>query len=232
MMCDYGCDQIGRFQIGSRRCCSRFVSQCQAIKAKNSKAHKNKRYLRKRDGKPARAGISIPSPFRGKSLDEIHGVERADQIRARLSQTSRGRSHPQSQETREKLRQIINERYTSGWTPQAGRAKKLIYVSPVAGTVNVDGNWEYEVCKYLDILGLTWRRNTDRFPYINLKGQEARYTPDFWVEEWQTYLEIKGYETALDRCKWVQFKKPLIVWKKTEMQEVWRVNQVGLGAAC
>ena len=53
----------------------------------------------------------------------------------------------------------------------------------------------------------------------NLKGTISHYVPDFWVEELNSYVEVKGYETALDRCKWSQFKEPLVVWKQTELKE-------------
>ena len=54
--------------------------------------------------------------------------------------------------------------------------------------------------------------------YLNLKNQISCYTPDFWVEELNGYLEIKGYETELDRCKWKQFSETLTVWKKKELK--------------
>ena len=65
-----------------------------------------------------------------------------------------------------------------------------------------------------------WKRNTKRFQYINLKGTISHYVPDFWVNELNSYIEVKGYETELDRCKWSQFKDPLVVWKRTNGDEV------------
>jgi hypothetical protein len=44
-------------------------------------------------------------------------------------------------------------------------------------------------------------------------------TPDFYVADFNAYLEIKGHETELDRCKWSQFQHNLIVWKKKELVE-------------
>jgi hypothetical protein len=80
--------------------------------------------------------------------------------------------------------------------------------------VLLDGTWEVAVANWLDENLYTWKRNTNRFSYLNLKGNVSHYTPDFWVTEFNSYLEIKGYETSLDRCKWSQFSEPLIVWKK------------------
>jgi hypothetical protein len=113
----------------------------------------------------------------------------------------------------------IIARYEAGWLPKAGRCKKYRYFSPIAGEVLLDGTWELAVAKWLDTNEYNWKRNTKRFQYINLKGEISFYTPDFWVDEFNSYLEIKGYETALDRCKWSQFTAPLIIWKKKELFE-------------
>ena len=117
-------------------------------------------------------------------------------------------------------REAILARYETGWMPKAGRCKKLTYLSKTAGEVRLDGTWELETAKYLDKMGLTWRRNKERFPYQHPLGYIAHYTPDFYVENWNSYLEVKGFETDLDRCKWSQFRFNLIVWKKLEIFQI------------
>lgn len=110
--------------------------------------------------------------------------------------------------------------YASGWEPTCGRCKKYLHSSPIAGDVKLDGTWEVKVAEHLDKLGVVWKRNRERFSYIRPDGKSATYQPDFYVEDWCTYLEVKGYETALDRAKWEQFDKPLIVWRKKEIQNL------------
>jgi hypothetical protein len=123
-------------------------------------------------------------------------------------------------EFKAKQRERIIARYEAGWMPKAGRCKKYKHVSPIAGEVYLDGTWELSVAKWLDKKEYNWTRNTIRFQYTNLKGTISHYTPDFWVEELNSYIEVKGYETELDRCKWSQFPSPLIVWKKKELIEM------------
>ena len=125
-----------------------------------------------------------------------------------------------TKEFKEQQRVNIIKRYETGWMPKSGRCKKFRYVSPIAGTVLLDGTWELGVAIWLDNQEFKWKRNTKRFQYINLKGQLSHYTPDFFVEELGGYLEIKGYETALDRCKWSQFTDPLVIWKKKELKNI------------
>lgn len=134
---------------------------------------------------------------------------------------SNGGGKPKTEELnnikKEKIRNAINIRYSNGWMPKAGRTKKIKYTSKVAGDVTLDGKWELLVAKYFDNLNLQWKRNTKRFKYINLKNMEAHYTPDFWIEDWKCFVEVKGYETDLDKCKWLQFNEPLKIWKKEEI---------------
>lgn len=133
---------------------------------------------------------------------------------ARIDNKLNPRSH--SEEQKELNRQRIMKRYAEGWMPKAGRCKKYKYTSPVAGTVSLDGTWELTTAKWLDSKGYKWRRNTKRFPYVNLKGKNSYYTPDFYVEG-IGYVEVKGYQTKLDECKWAQFKEPLTVWYRKQI---------------
>ena len=125
-----------------------------------------------------------------------------------------------TEEFKTKQRERIIARYEAGWTPKAGRCKKYKHISPIAGEVYLDGTWELAVAKWLDEKEYNWKRNTTRFRYTNLKETISFYVPDFWVEELKSYVEVKGYETELDRCKWAQFKGPLVVWKRKELTEM------------
>jgi hypothetical protein len=131
---------------------------------------------------------------------------------------------PKTQEAIEdrnrKIKENMLQRYANGWETQCGRAKKIDYESPIAGKIKVDGNWELAVAKYLDSINVKWIRNKKRFDYINLVNKKSTYCPDFWVEDWNTFIEVKGYETDLDRCKWRQFLNPLEIWKKDKLKEL------------
>ena len=118
------------------------------------------------------------------------------------------------EEKRSKLRKVINSRYEMGWSPRAGRCKKIKYFSEIAGEVTVDGTWELSVCKFLDFNKILWKRNTTRFKYIDSEGKNRTYCPDFYLTETETYIEVKGYVTDLDKLKWSQFKEKLEVWDK------------------
>lgn len=229
MLCDFGCgnNSIKTFKTG-KNCCSNSANACPAMKEKNSTIAKNNRaragdsYWKNGHPKGSRGGTSL----KGKTYNEIFGDEEAKKKKQNLShiairnQIYKNLSVEAKTSHAEKARENIVKRYESGWMPKAGRCKKYKHESPTAGIVFLDGTWELSVAKYLDEKKLNWIRNTERFAYINLKGKTSYYTPDFWIQEFNSYLEVKGYETELDRCKWSQFNKPLMVWKKKDLKEM------------
>jgi len=159
---------------------------------------------------------------KGLTKENAPQLTRSDDMKLHLSLVVKGIALTPEKETlrRQKIRDKINKRYALGWESTAGRCVKYDYASPIAGKIKVDGTWELEVAKYFDRLGLTWNRNKKRFPYIKPDGKNATYQPDFFILEWNTFLEVKGYETDLDKCKWSQFKEPLLIWKKDEIAKI------------
>lgn len=199
MICCYGCEQEAVFTLwGKKPCCSSNVSKCPAIRDKISQKSSQQVGVKR--------NWTRSHPWKGKTNEEIHGSERAKEISENISKSLTGRIFQfKSSETRdsyvEKARQRIRKRHDEGWQPRAGRCRKIRYHSAIAGEVVLDGKWELLVAKHLDKLGLAWTRNKVRFSYTNLLQKQSWYTPDFFVKEWNSYLEVKGFQTPLDICK-------------------------------
>lgn len=158
----------------------------------------------------------------GKSYEEIFGIEKANILKEKISKSLIGKPRiitiEKELSRREKLSNSIKKRYESGWMPKAGRCKKIKYYSKIAGNVLLDGNWELNVAEYFDNNNINWKRNTQRFKYNNtIKNKISYYTPDFYLLDENKYIEIKGYETELDKIKWSQFTERLEVWKKNDL---------------
>lgn len=132
--------------------------------------------------------------------------------------TFKGRQH--SEETKQKMSDSRNALYASGWESTAGRCPKYKYTSPIAGNISVDGSWELLFCRYADAKGLKWKRNKKRFPYTKPDGSLSTYQPDFYVDDWKCFVEVKGYETDLDQAKWDQFTEPLKILRRKEIGEL------------
>jgi len=229
MICNYGCGLKASFQLKNKKwCCCKFPNQCPSVRKKNSNSLKNITKKRVRSG---------PGPMTGKipwnkgltKKDDIRiaiGTEKAKRTNKKNGPSFLGKKH--SIETREKMSKTRTEMYINGWkATSCGRAKKYDYISPIAGKIKVDGKWELAVAKYLDSLNINWYRNTKRFSYINLKGKKSTYCPDFYIYDWNSYLEIKGYKTDLDKCKWSQFPKKLEIWTYNILLQKGLINKSG-----
>ena len=226
-VCDYGCGKPAiKFLKSGKGCCSVSVNSCFAMKKRNGAGVSTKRrelgnkYWSNGHPKGSAGGTSL----KGKTYEEIYGNTEATNRKNNLSNKLRGNKvwESLSQEVKDrhakKISAIATKRHAEGWDNKAGRCKKYKYFSPVAGDITVDGTWELAVAQWLDLKQYNWKRNKIRFAYTHLKGHTSHYTPDFWVKELGGYLEVKGYETKLDKCKWRQFTENLVVWKKQDLK--------------
>lgn len=84
---------------------------------------------------------------------------------------------------------------------------------------DLHGTWELKYAMWLDKQGINWIRCKESFEYEFLNSTRL-YTPDFYLIESNTYIEIKGFKTEKDNAKWKQFPKKLIVLTKKELKEM------------
>ena len=210
--CKYGCGQQGIKKINSGEwICSQFPSQCPEIKKKNSASLK---IVRSQNEHPRGATGKIPWN-KGLTKDNSDRMKECGNL---IKKAFKEKGHnwigqKHSQKAKDKMSKTRTEMYIRGWqSTSCGKAKRYKYTSPIAGKISVDGKWELAVAKYLDKLKIKWKRNTKRFPYTNLKGKVSTYCPDFYIFDWSCYIEVKGYKTELDECKWSQFSNKLLIW--------------------
>lgn len=226
-LCDFGCGQLAIHQFkGSKKwCCSINANSCIGKRQRDSEKKKG---INPFIGREHPRGMTGKVPHnKGKTYDETYGEERAKILKKNSSIRNMGVSKGIKQSDTFKINRSIEmkNRYANGWECVAGRCKKYKYSSNIAGNISVDGMWELAVCFYLDFLGLTWKRNNIRFDYIRLDGKNATYLPDFWVNEWNTFIEVKGYETDLDKAKWSQFPKDknLKILRRKEINDIKKI---------
>lgn len=94
-----------------------------------------------------------------------------------------------------------------------GRVKKYEY-----NGIHLDGTWEVIVAQYLDKNNIKWQRPHNSFEYI-WENDVHSYYPDFYLPDYEYYIEVKGYETERDLIKYTTINK-LIVLKKKEINSI------------
>ena len=117
--------------------------------------------------------IGLPSPHKGKKLEEIVGEERAAIIKKNISRRM----------------SVKNNGGRSKWYEVAGQ--------------KCQGTWERNVALKFEELGIEWQKlkiHKDILEYI-MDGQIRSYTPDFYLPAYNVFLEVKGHWWGRDREK-------------------------------
>lgn len=107
---------------------------------------------------------------------------------------------PLTEEHKAKISATINDKVANG-TWHASLARNMHYTYR---GIDLHGMWEVRFAEWLDANNIKWRRPSENFPYT-FEGALHQYTPDFYLIESKTYIEIKGYKTDKDQAKWDQF---------------------------
>lgn len=129
------------------------------------------------------------------------------------SKAAKNRRHTQKQ--REKMSQTVMKKVQDGtWHLSFSKSRTHEYKG-----VKFHGLWEVKFAMNLDDKNVEWRRPTEKFQYT-FEGKTRNYTPDFWIPEMDSYVEIKGYTTPKDEAKWSQFPLKLIVLKGEDLVQL------------
>lgn len=168
---------------------------------------------------------------KAKLLGKEHIV--SDDTRKKLSVTSSGKK--KSPETIEKLK--ISMRAAVQRNPDSYTASNISGRTPIIvyNGIKLKGTWEVETAKWLDAQNISWTNAITGFDY-EWNNATHLYYPDFYLPEFNCYIEVKGYERDRDRAKWKSLDN-LIVLKQREIDkiknkqlvftDVWSLNSDG-----
>ena len=79
-------------------------------------------------------------------------------------------------------------------------SKQSLYERKDGSKVLMDSTWEVAMAERLDHLKITWERREDmKLTYYSKSGRKKNYIPDFYLPEYDIYIEVKGYWTDAAR---------------------------------
>lgn len=87
--------------------------------------------------------------------------------------------------------------------------------------MDFDSPWEldfYEWCLKNNIAVIDY---TGFFKY-EFEGNIHNYNPDYYLPDYNLYVEVKGYHDEKDLCKWSNFTKDLTILFHNEMKMIWK----------
>lgn len=140
----------------------------------------------------------------------------SDETKQKISNVWKGRKH--TKETKEKIsktmQQVVKDKPDSyNGVNINGKVKKYKY-----NNVSLDGSWELLVAQYLDFNNIKWERPHKGFEYI-WNNDKHTYYPDFYLTDYNMYIEVKGFETERDYIKWKALSN-LIIIKRKEIDDI------------
>ena len=97
-----------------------------------------------------------------------------------IPKSFKGRHH--TDEHKQRMRELALERQLGGWHT----SKTIDYKG-----IKLDSRYEYEVAKELDENQVKWKRPT-YFLWEDTNGVKHRYYPDFYLPEYNVYLDPKN----------------------------------------
>tara|TARA_Y100000310_G_scaffold298831_1_gene333129 strand:- start:879 stop:1253 length:375 start_codon:yes stop_codon:yes gene_type:complete len=106
-------------------------------------------------------------------------------------------------------------------------SKRSLYKTSDGKDVMMDSTWEVAMARRLDELSVKWIRNSDlKLEYVTRGRRKRKYIPDFYLPDYDLYIEVKGYWTdaARHKMKDVQKRNPVKILIVESLSEISDVN--------
>lgn len=138
----------------------------------------------------------------------------SDETKEKLSNARKGKIH--TEEHKEKLSKIMKD--VAKDNPNYSFSKNKYFKKEIIDGFRMDSSWESIFANYLNQHNIKWIKNKKSFRYI-FENEEHSYYPDFYLEDFNLYIEIKGQETEKDLAKYKSVKD-LIVLKQNDIKKI------------
>ena len=149
--------------------------------------------------------IRIPTNQFIKAKNENRQIIVSDETKQKISE--KAKLHKHSLETKQKIKESIKQNINNdNWHLSFSKSRTIEYKG-----YKFQGSWEFAFAKYLDNLNIKWERPNKKFDY-KYNNDNHKYLPDFYLSDYNLYIEIKGYPTQKDFCKWEQFTDNLDIY--------------------
>ncbi len=150
--------------------------------------------------------------IKAKETGDIYLV--SDETRKKISDAAKGRVH--TEEHKEKLSKIMKD--VAKDNPNYSFSKNKYFKKEIIDGFRMDSSWESIFANYLNQHNIKWIKNKKSFRYI-FENEEHSYYPDFYLEDFNLYIEIKGRETEKDKAKY-KVVDNLLVLRPKEIDEM------------
>lgn len=156
----------------------------------------------------------IQQSTKGKiNIGEKNGMKRLE-VRQRMSATRSKRLANDPE-----LTKIISENTKKAWADgkfdgvRVGQCKWFAYTKLDGTIIKLQGIWELQFAKWMDENKLKFKTHRGKIPYLDKCGNKHSYYPDFFVYDWDSWVDIKNdyhYEIQKEKFECIIESNPNI----------------------
>ena len=193
------CQICGKQIDGQKEGKSKFCYKCSASfyrnpskKVSREKIKEGRLRFYQQGGKPWNYGVTtenneiwrktaekISKALSGRTFEEVYGIEKAKELKKKISQRSKGENNPMFGKP--------SPHRKGGFREDLGHY--------------VRSTWEADFARILKLHNLDYKYEPRTFRVIKQNGEIVHYTPDFYVKSTSNFYEIKGWLHELDQEK-------------------------------
>ena len=130
---------------------------------------------------------------------------------------------PMTDEAKKNLSEKLKGK-TGGYREGTNKWKGGRVFSLSAGKeVWLDSRWEIEFIDILNFHNIKWKKNYSSFEY-EWESKKKRYIPDFYLEELNMWIEVKGWEREIDHVKWKDFPEHLKIIRRIDLDKLKKIE--------
>jgi len=124
----------------------------------------------------------------GKTYEEIYGPEVAGLLREKRRQQGLTKNNSKSLKARAKI--VYSKSLIKGCNVNRGKVGLRVDLG-----IFCRSRWEANIMRLFNCLNIGFEYEPKRFFLKRNDSSIVSYLPDFWIKEWNVYVEVKGYWT-------------------------------------
>lgn len=135
-------------------------------------------------------------PWYGKHLSEEHKLKLSKALRGRHLSEEDKKNKSESMKKWHREHPDAKKGKNNPMYGKVTHGKGRWFIKRDGNKIYLRSSWEVKVAELLEGYNLLWEYESKTFPIayqFNGEKKNGTYTPDFWVEEWQKYIEVKGF---------------------------------------
>jgi hypothetical protein len=102
-----------------------------------------------------------------------------------------------------------------------------IFCKALSKDVWLDSKWEIKFVEILEQFSIEWVKNYKSFEY-DWEFSTRKYIPDFFLPEFDLWIEVKGWEKEIDKAKWKSFPHRLKIIRGEDLKRISSLDKTGL----